>query len=250
MNNIRRLFTILYIILFILSCDKTTTSSEPVVVTFPDANFEALIRETLNKPTGEIFNTDLVAIKKLAGKDHDISIIKGIEYCTNLDTLDLALNNIEDISFLSSLVQIKSLNINFNNITDISVLSGLTNLNLLRLIGNGISDINSLSSLINLDILYLSFNQISDISSLSGLTKLRILTCSYNLISDLNSLSSLNNLLVLFIDNNNIIDIGSLVNNNGIDNGDSVYLENNPLSATSINTYIPQLEARGVTVHQ
>ena len=61
---------------------------------------------------------------------------------------------------------------------------------------------------------------------------------------------SLNNLSILFIDNNSIVDISPLVNNAGIDTGDDVWLANNPLSDTSINTYIPQLEARGVTVHQ
>jgi len=39
-----------------------------------------------------------------------------------------------------------------------------------------------------------------------------------------------------------------LVNNPGLSQGDEVYLSGNPLSSASINTYIPQLEARGVIV--
>jgi len=39
------------------------------------------------------------------------------------------------------------------------------------------------------------------------------------------------------------------VDNNGLSGGDKVYLEENPLSSDSINIYIPQLEARGVTVY-
>jgi len=38
------------------------------------------------------------------------------------------------------------------------------------------------------------------------------------------------------------------VQNAGLGTGDEVYLEVNPLSSDSINVYIPQLEARGVTV--
>jgi hypothetical protein len=38
------------------------------------------------------------------------------------------------------------------------------------------------------------------------------------------------------------------VENSGLSVGDKVYLGDNPLSTTSINVYIPQLEARGVTV--
>jgi hypothetical protein len=39
-----------------------------------------------------------------------------------------------------------------------------------------------------------------------------------------------------------------LIENVGLSDGDSVYLIDNPLSAESINDYIPQLEERGVTV--
>jgi len=39
-----------------------------------------------------------------------------------------------------------------------------------------------------------------------------------------------------------------LVQNEGLGTGDEVALNENPLSPDSINIYIPQLEARGVTV--
>jgi hypothetical protein len=53
-----------------MSCDKSPTSpqnivdggQQSIIVTFPDANFEALITETLNKPTGDITNIDLSTI--------------------------------------------------------------------------------------------------------------------------------------------------------------------------------------------
>ena len=48
---------------------------------------------------------------------------------------------------------------------------------------------------------------------------------------------------------NQVNDINTLIQNTGIDTGDRVWLSDNPLSETSINTYIPQLEARGVTVY-
>jgi hypothetical protein len=47
---------------------------------------------------------------------------------------------------------------------------------------------------------------------------------------------------------NPISDISPLVDNLGLGEGDTVILVNNPLSEESINTYIPELEARGVTV--
>ena len=69
-----------------------------------------------------------------------------------------------------------------------------------------------------------------------------------NQIVGISALQGLNNLESININDNSVLDILPLVNNTGIDNGDSIWLENNPLSETSINTYIPQLEARGVTV--
>jgi hypothetical protein len=39
-----------------------------------------------------------------------------------------------------------------------------------------------------------------------------------------------------------------LVENEGLGERDEVYLADNPLSDDSINIYIPELEARGVTV--
>ncbi len=130
-------------------------------VAFPDTNFETLLREALKKPTGVITNIDLGTITEIDGEGRNISDVSGIEYCTNLEILNL----------LS------------NQIIDISALSGLT----------------------NLQELYLSKNQISEIYP--------------------------------------------LIQNNGIDNNDVVYLKKNPLSETSINTYIGQLEARGVSVY-
>lgn len=124
-----RIITILFIILFIFSCKKTPTGSDPVVVTIPDANFEALIREVLDKPTGDILNTDLLTITTLIGDNREISNISGIEYCTNLDTLDLNENDIDDINLLSGLLNLEYLNFHKNQITDIKALVDNTGLN-------------------------------------------------------------------------------------------------------------------------
>jgi len=41
----------------------------------------------------------------------------------------------------------------------------------------------------------------------------------------------------------------ALVDNPGLEEGEEVELDNNPLSPYSINIYMPGLEARGVTVY-
>ena len=198
-----------------------------IVVTFSDANFEHLIRSILNKlGGGDITDIELETITELNGKNWNISDISGIEYCTNLVRLDLRENQIIDISALNGLVKLEILSLMFNQIVDISSLSGLTQLQVLSLEDNQVVDISALSGLTNLILLFLENNQVVDINALSGLT----------------------NLSELGLAGNQIIDIYPLILNNGIDNGDVVFLTNNPLNTTSINTYIPQLEARGVTV--
>jgi hypothetical protein len=43
-------------------------------------------------------------------------------------------------------------------------------------------------------------------------------------------------------------DVSPLVDNEGLSEGDEVQLGTNPLISHSINTYMPELEARGVIV--
>ena len=54
MHIVRTLCTIVFFILFIVCCKKTTIGSILVVVTFIDVNIEELIRDILSKPNGEI----------------------------------------------------------------------------------------------------------------------------------------------------------------------------------------------------
>ena len=193
-------------------------------VNFPDPNLEALIRCAIDKPEGPIYVEDLERLSVLGAKASSIDDLTGLEYCTNLRSLDLG----------------------WCQISDLSPLSGLINLTRLHLLGNQISDLSPVSGLINLTDLGLGGNQISDLSPLSGLTNLTWLYLGGNQISDISPLSGLINLTGLHLWENQISDIKPLVDNTGLSNGDQVYLEDNPLSDTSIEVYIPQLKARGV----
>ena len=135
-----------------------------------------------------------------------------------------------------------------SNISDLTGLEYATNLEGLGLWNHSLSDISVLSDLTDLKSLDLSFNRIEDISPLSSLTNLTVLVLSDNSISDISPLSSLSNLEGLWLSNNSISDLSPLVANVGLGEGDTVSVEGNPLSAESINTHIPTLQARGVEV--
>ena len=126
-----------------------------------------------------------------------------------------------------------------------SDLAGLTSLSASE---KNIADLTGLEHCTSLTYLYLSDNRISDISPLANLTSLISLSLSRNRISDISPLANLTSLTYLSLSTNQISDISPLVHNEGLSEGDKAYLSGNPLSSDSINIYIPQLEARGVTV--
>ncbi|MFC2095541.1 leucine-rich repeat domain-containing protein [Candidatus Bipolaricaulota bacterium] len=181
------------------------------VVTFPDPEFEAAIRSTIEKPTGEILDSDLIGLSSLLAIQRGIVNLEGIQYCVDLETLKLYKNKIVDISPLTGLIKLSELWLYDNDIVDISPLSGLANLTTLWLTHNQIRDISPLTGLIKLSELWLSSNyQIRDISPLSGLTKLTLLDLGFNQISDISPLSRLTNLTRLRLDFNQIRDISPL----------------------------------------
>ena len=175
----------------------------------------------------------------------DVSPIAGL---TNLTDLWLQNNSISDISAVIGLTNLEFLYLGNNSISDVSPIAGLTNLTILWIDRNTISDISPIAGLTNLTILWLDDNSISDISALAGLTNLTELWLYSNFISDISALAGLTNLTELWLQNNSISDLSPLVENTGLGNGDFVHVTENFLNALSINTHIPALQSRGVTV--
>jgi Leucine-rich repeat (LRR) protein len=223
-------------------------SGRGAVVTFPDPNLETAIREALNKPSGALRVSELAGLANLTASDSGIEDLSGLQYCTNLTDLDLWHNQISDISPLGNLTKLTYLELGDNGISDISPLGNLTNLKYLYLYSNEIGDIISVANLTNLTSLSLQYNQVNDISPLAKLTNLIALDLWRNQISDISPLANLTSLTYLYLQRNQISDISPLLDNEGFLWGAEVYLSGNPLSSDSIGMYIPQLQARGVTV--
>ena len=164
-------------ILLLVSIAFSCAAPVPETVVFPDENLEAVIRDALDKPEGDITPAELAELTMLSarcqGITEGITDLSGIEYCTNLTWLELSRHQIRDVSPLSSLTNLTMLQLNSIQIDDISPLSSLTNLTYLSLRNNEISDISPLASLTSLEMLSLTANQVSDITPLvenSGLS--------------------------------------------------------------------------------
>ncbi len=130
----------------------TTGPSAAVVVTFPDANLEAAVRNKLDIPASiPILDTYMETMTSLHATYYNISSIEGLQYATNLSELWLYGNHsIHDLSPIAGLTNLTSPNLNFNQISDISVVSGMPNMLDLSLINNPLGgDLSAIYGLTN-----------------------------------------------------------------------------------------------------
>ena len=201
---------------------------QPVCITFPDQALEQAIREAINKPTGDIYDTDLAGLTYLSAEDRGIADLAGMQYCANPTMLYLSGNQISDVTPLAGLINLTGLGLSRNQISDITPLAGLINLTGLRLNDNQISDIAPLAGLINLTMLQLDNNQIRDIAYLAGLTNLTVLGLSDNQISNIIPLARLTKLTMLLLNWNQISSISAL---SGLTDLAMLKLGNNQISA-------------------
>ena len=214
---------------FLLICFSipVIATAQTQTVNIPDPNLRTAIENELGKASGAAITVaDMESLTQLSALIASVSDLTGLEAATNLTDLELESNSISDISPIAELTNLTSLRLNSNSISDISAVAGLTNLTDLELESNSISDISAIAGLTNLASLWLSRNSITDISAVAGLTSLTSLRLNSNFISD----------------------ISPLVENTGLRSGDWVNVKINLLNAASINTHIPALQRRGVTV--
>ncbi len=132
------------------------------IVTFSDKKLERRVRYKINKPTGDLYESDVEKITSLDVPDKQIEDISGIETLSNLKELYLTGTNVSDISKLKGLTNLQQLSLTGTNVRDISALKELTNLKRLDLAFTEIKDISDLKGLINLQELELTAVKISD----------------------------------------------------------------------------------------
>lgn len=163
------------------------------VVTFPDPNLEAAVRDALQiyAPTN-IYQTNLSSssFTNFSANGRGIVDLTGLEYATNLTTLQLQGNfgqsGLTDISILTNLRALTLLELAYNRVTNGSPVAGLTNLTYLDFgwnrdtTDNSIRDISFLTNLRRLQWLSLFYLRIDDLGPLAGLTALTNVNFSYN----------------------------------------------------------------------
>ena len=242
----QQLFRFTFFLMMCLVFPLSTTAQD---VDIPDLNLRAAIEAELGKASGDTITTaDMANLTRLNARERGISDLTGLERATKMTKLGLGGNSISDISPVVGLTQLTRLSLWTNSISDISPVEALTNLTELNLSGNSISSITAVAGLTQLTWLHIQSNSIPDIAALAGLTNLTVLRLDSNSISDISALSGLHQLTELRLERNSITDLSPLVANTGLGSGDEVDVRDNPLSLLSLQTHIPALENREVTV--
>ncbi|MFC1525995.1 leucine-rich repeat domain-containing protein, partial [Candidatus Latescibacterota bacterium] len=171
-------------------------------ITFPDAALEELVRETIDKPEGELTTADVSGITRLSGSwGAGIASLEGIQHLASLEELYLSGNDIVDLTPIASLTQLRRIGLMSNDVADVIPLGGLVllehldlshnpvedlsildeiihnlpQLTSLSVQGMGVTNVTFLGDLTNLTSLYLNNNQIDDVTPLSSLTQLESL---------------------------------------------------------------------------
>jgi len=223
------------ILLFILLLSSGLLFSQ--IVNIPDPVFKSrLIEEGVDTNNdGEIQESEALAVTDLDvlayASEPKIGSLEGIQYFTNLVSLDFSRNLITsfDASIYPNLDYLRAYGNNLNSIN----LNGLDDLTFLHLNNNNLTNVN-LNSLVNLDILFLGNNNLLDVdlSSLINLTVFECRNCGLtsvdfqqnSILDEIsikdNSISALNFsdlplLRILFMDNNLFTEL-DLTNANNI----------------------------------
>ncbi|MPM48742.1 Internalin-A [bioreactor metagenome] len=174
---------------------------------FSDPVLEERVRETINKPTGDITVADALKVTELDLPNewqenipyemqiHDISPLM---YFCNLFKLSLPNHAISDISAVSYMPNLSILDLNDSREYDLSPVSNLHNLKMLNISGWRGSDLSPLSELTQLDELNISYTQVVNIEPLAGLSNLNALFAEAP-IKDFTPISKLKNLKSLYV---------------------------------------------------
>ncbi len=115
------------------------SACSPIVIV-PDKALESAIRAEIRKPLS-LFLTqrDLEGVRKLNASNLRTKIkdLEGLQYCVNLNQLNLTDNRITDISQVGNLSKLVRLHLGNNQIMDIEAIAGLLALEYLDLSGDG-----------------------------------------------------------------------------------------------------------------
>ena len=201
----------------------------------PDPNLSNALRCAVGKQSGMLAISDLRPLTCFSACSREITNLYGLHWATNLASLQLNNNRVQDLGPLRELTVLRQLEVEGNAIEDISPIQGLVNLTCLSPARNPITNHAALAGLTNLTKLSLWRTRATTNGFLGGMTRLRHLNLRENGIREIGSLSRLAQLEVLDLRWNLLTNVGGLFS--GPTNLESLYLGGNYL--TNLPSFTP-----------
>ena len=157
---------------------------------------------------GVLTVSEAEAITELELVKCGISDLTGLDYCKNVQYLNLSNNNISDVAILKNMQKIISVVLQNNHINDVSVFAEFEGFSTLNLAGNPIKDFTQLKG-VYADALSLENCNINDIAFVKDL-EAPILSLKNNKITDITVLGEIANIYDWDLSNNNVSDVSPL----------------------------------------
>jgi len=186
---------------------------------------EALMRQELDKPQGDIFPSDLDHVRefRLIGDTHIAININPFSSRLDLHEIDSAGMPLKDGTYELDGQQYKR-----GSISSLADFANFRNIKDLRIYKNGLHDLKGLSSLEKLDFLRLRDCAIQNVEDLAELRQIDYLDVGSNHISDIEPLGNLEQLSQICLDNCNISNLDRL---SSLKNLQSISVEYNPVES-------------------
>lgn len=185
----------LLIFVFIVVLYNLAQANSAEVDWMPDPALRVVVCETIGLVNpASLTKEKMPLIRRLEGSDTGIKDLTGLEYATDMFHLSLCGNNLSGTDFIpiANLTQLGSLELCVNQIEDVSSFANLINLRTLDLGANKVSDITPLANLTELRELNLGSNPIESIEVLKNFTKLTQVKLDNTYVFDFTPLSDLN----------------------------------------------------------
>lgn len=180
------------------------------VVSFPDANLDAAVRDALGIPAGDITTDDLLTLTEFNAEGRGILDTTGLQAAGNVTNLVFNDNPVTNYSGISGLTNLVRLRFDRASISNLTFVASLSRLELLEIYGNQIQDLSPLAALTGLTSLQLDWNPVTHHAPLAALTNLLSLSLAGNGISNLDFVSSLPALRHLGLYVNQVKDLSPL----------------------------------------
>ena len=171
-------------------------------ITFTCTQFEAVVRELVGKPTGDIYDTDVDTIVDIYAPDRAITSLDGIEHFIALESLSVGGNQLTELD-MSNNIALESLFVGGNQLTELD-LSNNTALTSLYAESNQLTELD-VSSNIALVSLFVEGNQLTELD-VSNNVALDGLSVDGNQLTELNVSNNIA-LMSLSVENNQLTEL-------------------------------------------